>query len=176
MNLESLRRTSTAIGRVELVFAVTALSISTLMSFAGVVCRYVLEVEAWWVFPIQQYTYITLVFTGAAIAARKRIHVRVEVFDVLLSKRPKAQHWLNLSTRVIAVIAAILFTVLAFRFMLRMWHTPQYDVVLQWFNLAWVKSLPFVMGLLFCGYFGAALADGFRKRGASPNEKGGQND
>ncbi len=174
MIFERLKRVSAAVGKLEFVVAVAALSISTLMSFSGVVFRYVLEMEAWWVFPIQQYTYITLVFFGAAIAARKGIHVRVEVFDTLLAKKPKSKYGLRTAMRAISVVAAIMFTYLAFGFMIRMWQTPQHDVVLQWFNLGWVKSLPFVLGLLFFAYFSAALVNSIHEYKSMTKEEGEQ--
>ncbi|MBN1855586.1 MAG: TRAP transporter small permease subunit [Dehalococcoidia bacterium] len=156
---EHFNKLATTVGRVEFAVAVVAFSISAFMSFLGVVFRYVLEIPSWWIFPVQHYSYLFLIFFGAAIAARQRIHVRVEILDSMLSKTHSRENdILRAILHGIALTSACFFTYLSFDFMIRMWASNQHDVILTWFNLGVVKTLPFVMGVLLCAYIGRDLA------------------
>lgn len=152
---ESFRRGVPALSRTEESIADIALGLSFIVAFVGVICRYVLEISVWWIFPVQHYSYIILVMFGAVIASRKQIHVRVEVLDSVLEKKPKAKLILRVSLQFIAFACSCLFTYLSYHFMIWAWASGQCDVVLTWFNLGVVKSLLFVLGLFFCTYFGA---------------------
>ena len=155
--LHRMRQAVYAVERVQDVVASLMLGLSFLMAFAGVILRYVLEWSVFWVFPLQHYSYIVLLYFGAIIASRKGIHVRVEVIDVLFREKPKAKSVQQLSMQLIAVLCSAVFCYLSYHFMIWAWDVGHHDVVLRWFNLAITKSLPFVLGVFFCAYFGVDL-------------------
>ena len=130
----------------------TCLVVSALCAFVGVITRYVFEISTWWVFPIQHYTYIFVIFVGAALAARRRIHVRVEVLEDVLKNNFKTRTTLRLIMHAVALVMACYFTYAAYVFMLWVWAGDQVDTVLTWFPLGVVKSLVFVLGLFFVAY------------------------
>ena len=126
--------------------------VSAFCAFVGVITRYVFEISTWWVFPIQHYTYIFVIFIGAALAARRRIHVRVEVLEDVLKNHCRSRTTLRLVLHVVALSMACYFTYAAWVFMLWVWAGDQVDTVLTWFPLGIVKSLVFVLGLFFIAY------------------------
>jgi len=150
--LQMLRRGAAAAGSFVDVVAGGALVISSIMAFVGVVTRYVLEIATWWVYPVQHYTYIYLIFFGAILASRARIHVRVEILDELLKNRLKARLAARLALRLAALAMGVVLVYFSHDFMMWVWSGEQADTVLTWFPLGVVKSLPFVAGIFFCLY------------------------
>jgi TRAP-type C4-dicarboxylate transport system permease small subunit len=118
--------------------------------------------SVFWAFPLQHYAYMFVIFLGAAIAARTRIHVRVEAFDFLLEKRPRPNAAVQLIARLAAFVGACLWTVASFNFAVESWQAGYRDAVLTWFPLGLVKSLSFVAGLFFIGYFGVDFVKSVR--------------
>ncbi len=149
-------------GSVEDAIVASALAISALMGFGGIILRFVLHVTIWELFPIQHYTFLFAVILGAATASRRGIHVRVEVLDTLLKSQPRHLIAIRVSMLAIAVVCCVLFTYLSFGFARWAWEIKQTDTVLRWFNLGIVKTLPFVMGLVSTLAFGAFLVKAIR--------------
>jgi len=140
----------------------TALGVSALMGFVGVIMRYVLHFTIWELFPVQHYTFLFAVILGAAVASRKGLHVRIEVLDTVLKNRARQRIGLRTAMLLAAFICCCLFTYLAFGFMQWAWEIKQTDTILTWFHLGIVKSLPFVMGLVSSVAFGAYLVRSYR--------------
>lgn len=135
-------------------FGSVMLGTSIIMAFVGVIFRYVIHVTAFWVYPFQRYSFLMAVFIAAVIASEERIHVRVEISDTLLRKKPKANFILRSTMQFIAFGVCCTFTYLAYHFMVWAWHSGQIDTVLEWFPLGATKTFPFVLGFLSSIYFG----------------------
>lgn len=129
-----------------------AFIISAIMAFIGVVTRYVLEMATWWVYPVQRYTYIYLIFFGAILASKTKIHVRVEVLEDLLKNRLRTRLAVRLVLRIAGLAIGSLLVYFSYDFMMWVWSGEQADTVLTWFPLGAVKSLLFVAGVFFCFY------------------------
>lgn len=125
-----------------------ALGVSALMGFVGVILRFVIRITIWEIFPVQQYCFLFSVLLGAGIASRKGIHVRVEIIDTLLGKRPRARLVIRSLMLFVAFASFCAFTYLSYDFMVWAWEVKQVDTILTWFNLGVVKTLPFILGLV----------------------------
>jgi TRAP-type C4-dicarboxylate transport system permease small subunit len=153
---------------VEDAIVASALTISAIMGFGGIILRFFLHVTIWELFPIQLYTFLFAVILGAATASRRGIHVRVEVLDTLLKSRPRRVTIIRAAMLGVALVCCILFTYLAFGFALWAWDIKQTDTVLTWFNLGIVKTLPLVMGLVSTVATGAYLVKAIRSLQCQP--------
>ena len=140
--------------RFQWTFGSVMLALSTTMAFAGVIFRYVVHLSVWEVYPVQRYSFLMAIFIAAAIASGDRLHVRVEISDSLLRKKPKEKFILRNIVQFIAFAVCCWFTYLAYQFMVWSWHSAQVDTVLEWFPLGVTKTFPFVMGFLSSIYFG----------------------
>jgi len=169
--LQMLRRGAAAAGTFIDIVAGGALVISSIMAFVGVVTRYVLEIATWWVYPVQHYTYVYLIFFGAILASKTRIHVRVEVLDEMLKNRLKARLAARLALRIAALAMGVLLVYFSYDFMMWVWSGEQADTVLTWFPLGVVKSLPFVAGVFFCLYLIRDIIDNIAKL-SRPSQEG----
>jgi len=154
MRAEKLKRAISTPGVIIGVVAAVALGLSAGVAFIGVICRYVLKITSWWIFPVQHYSYVFVVFCGAALASYKQIHVRVEALELLLKKKVLPHLILRVSMRFVAFAACCIFTYESYLFMIWVWAANHHDPTLEWFNLGVVQSLPFFFGLISCGYFG----------------------
>lgn len=140
----------------------TALGISALMGFGGVILRYFLHFTIWELFSIQHYTFLTAVLLGASIASRKGLHVRIEVLDTIFKDNPRRRLGLRSAMLLIAFVCCCIFTYLSFGFMQWAWEIKQTDTILTWFHLGTVKTLPFIMGVVSCVAFGYYLVKTYR--------------
>jgi len=121
---------------------------------------------------VQHYTFLASVILGAAIASRKGLHVRVEVLDTLLKDRPKPRLAIRTSMLVVAFVSVVTFTYFAFEFMIWAWDIKQTDTILTWFNLGFVKTLPFIMGLVSSVAVGWYLFKSYTELKSAPNADG----
>jgi len=156
-NSSKVKTGALSLSRSQWAFGLVMLGTSVIMAFIGVIFRYVFHVTAFWVYPFQRYSFLMAVFIAAVIASEERIHVRVEISDTLLRKKPKANFILRSTMQFIAFGVCCAFTYLAYDFMVWAWHSGQIDTVLEWFPLGVTKSFPFVLGLLSSIYFGVYL-------------------
>jgi len=156
-NSSKVKTGALSLSRFQWTFGSVMLGTSVIMSFVGVLFRYVFHVTAFWVYPFQRYSFLMAVFIAAVIASEERIHVRVEISDTLLRKKPKANFILRSTMQFIAFGVCCTFTYLAYDFMMWAWHSGQIDTVLEWFPLGATKSFPFVLGFLSSIYFGVHL-------------------
>lgn len=154
-NSSQVKTGALVLDRFQWTFGSVVLAMSTTMAFIGVIFRYVIHLTAFWVYPFQRYSFLMAVFIAAVIASEERLHVRVEVSDSLLRKRPKGRFILRSTIQFIAFVVCCAFTYLAYDFMVWSWHSGQVDTVLEWFPLGVTKTFPFILGFLSSIYFGA---------------------
>lgn len=153
-NSSKFKTGALVLDRFEWTFGSVMLAMSVMMAFVGVIFRYVIHLTAFWVYPLQRYSFLMAVFIAAVIASEERIHVRVEISDTLLRKKPKANFILRSTMQFIAFAVCCTFTYLAYEFMVWAWHSGQVDTTLEWFPTAVTKTFPFVLGFLSSIYFG----------------------
>jgi TRAP-type C4-dicarboxylate transport system permease small subunit len=122
------------------------LAISVTVAFIAVIARYVLQIPTWWAFSIQHYSFLFVIYLGAIVSSRERTHVRIEALEDFI-KRTGLRLKLRAGTLIIALCGIGIFTYHSYEFMLWATAQPQHDIVLKWFHLAIVKSLPFVAGI-----------------------------
>jgi len=101
-NSSKVKTGALSLSRSQWAFGLVMLGTSVIMAFIGVIFRYVFHVTAFWVYPFQRYSFLMAVFIAAVIASEERIHVRVEVSDTLLRKKPKANFILRSTMQFIA--------------------------------------------------------------------------
>jgi len=153
-NSSKVKTGALGLDRFQWTFGSVMLGMSAIMAFLGVIFRYVIHLTAFWVYPYQRYSFLMAVFIAAVIASEERIHVRVEISDTLLRKKPKANFILRSTMQFIAFGVCCTFTYLAYHFMVWAWHSASVDSVLEWFPLGVTKSFPFILGFLSSIYFG----------------------
>lgn len=86
-----------------------ALLALTAVSFVAVIFRYVLNDSLTWSEEFARYLFIWMVFLGAAIAARRRAHIALDVFSGRLGARgERALQWVErTATLAFAALVAI---------------------------------------------------------------------
>jgi len=170
--LEKLRRVVHLYAGVEDNIVAVALGISALMGFLSIILRYFIKVTVWEIFPVQHYTFLFAVLLGAGIASRKQIHVRVEVLDTLLKRRPVTSLAIRTSMLFVAFASFCIFTYLSYGFMVWAWEVRQTDTILTWFHLGVVKTLPFVLGVVSSVAFGVYTVKALRQLRAMRSNRG----
>ena len=171
--LAKLKSFARTYGSIEDSVVAIALGISALAGFFGIVLRYVVHTTIWELFPIQHYTFLFAVLIGAAMASRKKLHVRVEVLDTVLKKNPRRMIGLRTAMLLIAFISCCLFTYLSIGFSQWAWDIKQTDTVLTWFHLGTVKTLPLIMGFISSIAFGTYFVKSLNAFRATPVQSGG---
>lgn len=162
-NSSKIKTGALVLDRFQWTFGSVVLAVSTLAAFTGVIIRYVLYLTVFEVYPVQRYSFLMAIFIGAVIASEERLHVRVEISDRLLRKKPEAKFILRSTMQFIAFGVCCAFTYLAYQFMVWGWHSGQVDTVIDWFPLGVTKTFPFVMGFLSSIYFGVYFVNDMLK-------------
>jgi C4-dicarboxylate transporter DctQ subunit len=106
MNNPTLIRIGRAVDAVEETLIALLLAAMTLITFANVVARYIFNANILWALEVTVFLFAWLVLLGASYAAKKHIHIGV---DVLIVRVPSG---VRKALAIIAVIACLAFSVL----------------------------------------------------------------
>jgi TRAP-type C4-dicarboxylate transport system permease small subunit len=136
---------------------IAALLVSVTIAFVGVICRYVFNASVWWLYPTQEYSYLVVVFFGAAYAIRERLHIKVEVVQDALGNRTKMKLSLKVALQFIALFCSVLLAYFGYLFAVDAWGMGSHDAILKWLNLGLPKSMPCFLGVVGVAYYGIYL-------------------
>jgi len=118
----------------------------TLATVLQVVFRFVLQMPAAWTDETARYSFIWMMFLGAAVAVKKNTHISVDILQAVI-KNPAAKKALNMTTKSIFLIFTIICTVVGVQVCLLILQFPQTSPVLE-ISMFWVYvSMPVGMGL-----------------------------
>lgn len=106
MNNRTLHRFGRAVDAVEETLIAVLLAAMTLITFANVVARYIFNSNILWALEVTVFLFAWLVLLGASYAAKKHIHIGV---DVLIVRAPTA---VRKTLAIMAVAACLAFSVL----------------------------------------------------------------
>lgn len=106
MNNQTVHRIGRAVDAVEESLIAILLAAMTLITFANVVARYVFNTNILWALEVTVFLFAWLVLLGASYAAKKHIHIGV---DVLVARVPQG---VRKALAIIAVIACLAFSLL----------------------------------------------------------------
>ncbi len=116
--------------------------------FGSVIARYVLHVAAAYLDTLASWSVIMMVFVGAAVIAYQRNHIKVEVLHLFLhNKRARTiiDWYLNLAL----LVMSIYFAYIGWGYMMYTWSLSAYAAALPAVHMGWIKSLPFIGGVLW---------------------------
>lgn len=143
-----LRRLHNGLNIFERGFILTTLSLVFIFVFMTVLTRYVLHISLPWLEELTRFALIATVFVGGAVATQQKEHIVVDVISPLI-KRQSVQRALNLSLDFLLLAMCVYFAVLTYKYMMSVWRTPAYSPTLTFMHMGWVKSMPFVGGVLW---------------------------
>ena len=100
---------------------------------------------------------VVILFIGAAAAARQRIHIRVEaLFSFVRGKL--ARDTINLGIDLIGFMCCCFWLYLTYNYMMYSWTLPTYAPA-GGYHMGFVKSAPFVGGVLMAGHWLAVVVN-----------------
>jgi TRAP-type C4-dicarboxylate transport system permease small subunit len=124
-----------------------------LITFYQVVARVVLEVPSVWTEELARFTYVWMVFLGAALLVRDDGLIRVTVLTDRMAKRPAAI--LKLATDLAALPFIAIMTWGAWTNTRQNWNT--YAPTIDWLSIGYVYLVIWISGVLMLGYLAINL-------------------
>lgn len=124
-----------------------------LITFYQVVARVVLEVPSVWTEELARFTYVWMVFLGAALLVRDDGLIRVTVLTDRMAKRPAAI--LKLATDLAALPFFAIMTWGAWTNTRQNWST--YAPTIDWLSIGYVYLVIWISGVLMLGYLAINL-------------------
>lgn len=90
----------------EEVFCVVLFSIMVILTFSQVLSRFVFNISLGWSEEISRFMFVWLVYLSAAMAAKHRRHIRVELIDQFLPRR--FSKWAGLVSDILWITYALI--------------------------------------------------------------------
>ncbi|MBK5253726.1 MAG: TRAP transporter small permease subunit [Peptostreptococcaceae bacterium] len=126
-------------------------SITLTLLFIQVICRYVLNMPLAWAEELVRMMYISVSFTGAAVALRKNEHITINIIPVLFKKIfkhnerkiRKALDILDILTFAITGAFWIYITIAVNAYMFTTKDSAMLTVAMQW--PVWIMYIPIVV-------------------------------
>ena len=123
-----------------------------------------------WMEEAARYVFIAFAFMMAALVARRREHLVVEVLPLIIRKKLTTDI-INLCMQIICLILTVLFAYLSYDYMVYSWSIPGYGPGTG-IHLGWPKSFPFIAAVLLAGYYLAiVIKDAAKLKGKAPTDK-----
>jgi len=117
----------------------------TAFSIIQVVTRYIFKIPLPWIEELTRYLMIWMVFIASALAVNQRAHLKVDIFELILSKKKFC--YLNIGVQCLIVLFALFFVVAAFQFLRDQLSAGQVSPAMQ-VSMAWPLTALLVGGLL----------------------------
>lgn len=112
--LERTRRVLAVIGGIEMVLAVTALSVVVVLSGAQAILRYTIGASLWWSQEVAQLTILVAYFFGVSYVFKARQYILIEFVSAQFSMR--VQLIFYIFAQVMTIVFALTTVVLIWRF------------------------------------------------------------
>ena len=155
--------------RIEEGFGAICILVISLLVFAQIIYREASMPMAW-MEETARYVFIAFAFVMAALTARRREHLVVEVLPLIIRKKLTTDI-INLCMQIICLILVILFAYLSYGYMMYSWGIPGYAPAAR-FHLGWPKSFPFIAAVLLVGhYLAIVIKDAAKLKGKAPTNK-----
>jgi len=163
------RAISWTVARIEEVFGTICVITICLLVFTQIVYREV-GLPMAWMEETARYVFIAFAFVMAALTARRREHLVVEVLPLIIRKKLPVDS-INLGLQLICLILIGVFAYLSYDYMVYSWGTPGYAPA-SGFHLGWPKSFPFVAAVLLFGhYLAIVIKDAARLKREHPRTR-----
>lgn len=163
------RAISWTVARIEEVFGTICVITICLLVFTQIVYREV-GLPMAWMEETARYVFIAFAFVMAALTARRREHLVVEVLPLIIRKKLPVDS-INLGLQLICLILIGVFAYLSYDYMVYSWGTPGYAPA-SGFHLGWPKSFPFVAAVLMFGhYLAIVIKDAARLKREHPRTR-----
>lgn len=133
-----------AIQSVEGAISGIGLLITTLLMFAHVLDRYWLHLGIIWFGNLALLCFIFFMFLAATVATWQETHVKVDAFKEMVTRgKPRAISLHGVLMAFIAVALVCVFLPVIYDNMIHAWNHPEYDTLVRWFNMSWLRSVLF---------------------------------
>lgn len=94
-------------------FIFVMFALMTLVTLANVIARFVFNSPIFWSAEMARYSFVWIIFLGAALAARQGSHIGMEALMNMLP--PRARAFLNAAINCMIIIFLFVFTVVSFK-------------------------------------------------------------
>jgi len=123
-----------------------------------------------WMEETARYLFIAFAFVMAALTARRREHLVVEVLPLIIRKKLTTDI-INLIMQLICLILIGVFAYLSYGYMVYSWGMPGYAPA-SGFHLGLPKSFPFIAAVLLLGhYLAIVIKDAAKLKGKASTSK-----
>jgi TRAP-type C4-dicarboxylate transport system permease small subunit len=148
-----------AVVRVVRWFIISAFGVMISVTFAQVLCRYVLRSPLPWSEELARYCFVWIVFLGATLGLERGVHIGVDILTILLP--PWAQQWLTRVTQILILIFTLVIIAASIPVLdaNRLQFSPALDIQMAKVYLAIPLGMA-VMAILLLG----KLVEGFQQR------------
>ena len=139
------KRVLHVIQTVEGAVCVIGLFVTTLLIFAQVLNRYLLQFEIMWLSDLALYVFVFFMLIAAAYATWNEGHVAVDFLRDRISRgRPRVGAAYQLGLNLLALAALWSILPVAYKFMKRAVKYPEYGTLVRWFNTSWLQITLFI--------------------------------
>ncbi len=139
------KRVLHVIQTVEGAVCVIGLFVTTLLIFAQVLNRYLLQFEIMWLSDLALYIFVFFMLIAAAYATWNEGHVAVDFLRDRISRgRPRVGAAYQLGLNLLALAALWSILPVAYKFMKRAVKYPEYGTLVRWFNTSWLQITLFI--------------------------------
>lgn len=138
------------VARIEEGFGAICLLVISLLVFIEIIYREA-GAPTVWTEEVARYVFIAFAFTMAALTARRREHLAVEVLPLIIRKKLTTDI-INLIMQIICLILVVLFACLSYGYMVYSWGIPGYGPG-SGIHLGLPKSFPFIAAMLLVGHY-----------------------
>ena len=142
-------------------------------SILQIFMRFVVQMPAAWTEETARYSFIWMMFVGAAAAVKKRSHIRIDALENAI-KSEKAKAGLKLFSEIVFLVFTLATTAIGVMICARMMNTVQVTPVLEISYFYVYLSMPVGMGLASFRIIQTLIRDHTGKGAIEPKDDDGE--